>query len=208
MRKPLQRHWCQVCRLSIKLNYRLTWVANPRGQTEGKADCVFKLCFCIFMLCFSWSGFRCKSFKAKTSVFSVQYLFGLKEYLSKNHLPTKSSGTEMELPILWEYLPLLTKLICKGMWHNYSNSPDTDSKWFLSTPHSKSQKNTTKYMQILSCASFVWLIKMSSWQDVFIFFYPQEMYLFVLVSAAVRYYFGRGLHLKIMIWFCMYKVLL
>lgn len=107
---------------------------RQKGRQTVSLNYVFVFLCCVFLEV----GSGVKALRQKRVCFL--YLFGLKEYLFKNPLPRKSSGTEMELPILWEYLPLLTKQICKGMWHNYSNSPDTDSKWLLSTPHSKSQK--------------------------------------------------------------------
>lgn len=119
MRKPLQRHWCQVCRLSIRLNYRLTWVANPRGKTEGKTECVFKLCFCILFSVSLELGLGVKALRQKRVCFL--YLFGLKECLSKKRLAERAVGLNRREGTA-KFLPLLMKLICKSMWHNYSNS--------------------------------------------------------------------------------------
>lgn len=177
MRKPLQRHWCQVCRLSIRLNYRLTWVANPREKTEAKTDCLL-LCCCIFVFCYFcfWGGFRWKSFKAKTRVFSVLVCF--------KRTPLQGTFTEkqqwdrteeMELPILWESLPLLTKLICK-----MAQLQQFSSLWIP-------KKVTKKYkcMLILRCTGVVWLINMSSWQEMFSSFFNLRKFIYLCLPVLL-----------------------
>lgn len=71
----------------------------------------------------------------------------------------------------------------------------------------QSQKNTNENMQILCSTGFVWLINMSSLQDMFSSFFTLRKFTYLCLSVLL-FDIILSEHLKIMIWFCMYKVLL